>query len=78
MTTARMPSRARRACAIPDAQASELDNSVPLDPSRTFGRPPKPRRDWTALWTVVAVVLVAFGCALVITAGQPTLLAINP
>jgi hypothetical protein len=73
---AHMPGLARRRV-ISDPQACELDNTIGLDPIRTFS-PPRKRRDWTALWTVVAVVLVAMGCALVITAGQQTLLAINP
>lgn len=76
MTRARMPGRAHRS--IPDPLACEMDCAIGLDATRTFGPPRKRRRDWTAVRAVVAIVLVAAGCALVMTAGQPPLFAINP
>lgn len=47
-----------------------FDDDIPPDASRTFGPTPH-RRDFTALKTIVAIALIALGCALLITAGSP-------
>ena len=47
-----------------------FDDDLPPDASRTF-RPAPRRRDWSALKLIVAIVLIAFGCALLMTANSP-------
>lgn len=53
----------------------ELSGDVAPDASRTF-RPMPRHRDYAALRMVLALVLIAFGCALLITAGCPP--AVSP
>ena len=52
------------------------DDDLPPDASRTF-RPAPRRRDYSALKLVIAIVLIAAGCALLITAGTSALPAIG-
>jgi hypothetical protein len=48
-----------------------FDDDLPPDASRTF-RPVARRRDYSTLRLIAAIVLVAIGCALLITAGNPS------
>jgi hypothetical protein len=48
-----------------------FDDDLPPDASRTF-RPVTRRRDYSTLRLIAAIVLVAIGCALLITAGNPS------
>lgn len=53
-----------------------FDDDIPPDASRTF-RPTPRRRDFSALKLTLAIALVAFGCALLITAGSPSFIAVG-
>lgn len=53
-----------------------FDDDVPPDASRTF-RPASRAPDYSALKLLVAIVLIALGCALLISAASPPLIAIG-
>jgi hypothetical protein len=52
---------------------SELDLDIAPDAYRCIGSPRRRgrQRDYSALRLILAIVLVAFGCALLITSGCP-------